>query len=61
MVTHRRRGRTLALADCLIAAAAVGIDATLATGNPKDVPDEGAHRGALAGRRVSVRRRRGTR
>jgi predicted nucleic acid-binding protein len=41
MVTHRRRGRTLALADCLIAAAAVGIDATLATGNPKDFPMKG--------------------
>jgi predicted nucleic acid-binding protein len=41
MDTHRRRGRTLALADCLIAAAAVGIGATLATGNPKDFPMKG--------------------
>jgi predicted nucleic acid-binding protein len=32
------RGRTLAQADCLIAAAAVGIGARLATGNPKDFP-----------------------
>lgn len=30
------RGRTVAQADCLIAAAAVGVDARLATGNPKD-------------------------
>ena len=32
------RGRTLAQADCLIAAAAVGAGAGLATGNPKDFP-----------------------
>lgn len=32
------RGITLHQADCLIAAAAVGIGATLATGNPKDFP-----------------------
>jgi predicted nucleic acid-binding protein len=32
------RGRTLAQADCLIAAAAVGIGARLATGNPRDFP-----------------------
>jgi predicted nucleic acid-binding protein len=32
------RGRTLAQADCLIAAAAVGVGARLATGNPKDFP-----------------------
>jgi predicted nucleic acid-binding protein len=31
-------GVTLHQADCLIAAAAVGIGATLATGNPKDFP-----------------------
>ncbi len=31
-------GRTLSQADCLIAAAAVGIGARLATGNPKDFP-----------------------
>jgi predicted nucleic acid-binding protein len=35
---NRRRGRTLTLADCLIAAAAVGSGARLATGNPKDFP-----------------------
>jgi predicted nucleic acid-binding protein len=35
---HARRGRTLAQADCLVAAAALGISATLATGNPKDFP-----------------------
>jgi predicted nucleic acid-binding protein len=32
------RGVTLSQADCLIAAAAVGIRARLATGNPKDFP-----------------------
>ena len=32
------RGVTVHQADCLIAAAAVGIDAALATGNPKDFP-----------------------
>jgi predicted nucleic acid-binding protein len=33
-----RRGRTLAQADCLIAAAAVPLGGRLATGNPKDFP-----------------------
>jgi predicted nucleic acid-binding protein len=33
-----RKGITLAQADCLIAAAALGIDARVATGNPKDFP-----------------------
>jgi predicted nucleic acid-binding protein len=33
-------GVTLHQADCLIAAAAVGVGATLATGNPKDFPME---------------------
>lgn len=33
-----RRGVTLSQADCLIAAAAVGVGARLATGNPKDYP-----------------------
>jgi predicted nucleic acid-binding protein len=32
------RGKTLAQADCLIAAAAQGAGARLATGNPKDFP-----------------------
>ena len=32
------RGITLSQADCLIAAAAVGVDAQLATGNPRDFP-----------------------
>jgi len=36
--TYRQRGRTLSQADCLIAAAAVGIGARLVTGNPKDFP-----------------------
>ncbi|MEX0753581.1 MAG: type II toxin-antitoxin system VapC family toxin [Actinomycetota bacterium] len=36
--SYRKRGRTLAQADCLIAAAAVGRSARLATGNPKDFP-----------------------
>jgi hypothetical protein len=31
---------TLAQADCLVAAAAVGVGAVLATGNPKDFPME---------------------
>lgn len=33
-----RRGVTLHQADCLIAAAAVGVGASLATGNPSDFP-----------------------
>jgi predicted nucleic acid-binding protein len=36
-----RRGRTLAQSDCLIAAAAAGVDAILATGNPRDFPMRG--------------------
>lgn len=36
--TYAKHGRTLAQADCLVAAAAVGIGARLATGNPKDFP-----------------------
>ena len=32
------RGVTLSQADCLVAAAAVGVGAHLATGNPKDFP-----------------------
>jgi hypothetical protein len=39
--TYRARGRTLAQADALIAAAAMGIDARLATGNPKDFTMKG--------------------
>lgn len=35
------RGVALHQADCLIAAAAVGIGATLVTGNPKDFPMDG--------------------
>lgn len=35
------RGITLHQADCLIAAAAVAANATIATGNPKDFPMEG--------------------
>jgi predicted nucleic acid-binding protein len=34
----RRRGRTLAQADCLVAAAAYAIGGRLATGNPKNFP-----------------------
>lgn len=33
-----RRGKTLAQADCLVAAAALSIGGRLATGNPKDYP-----------------------
>jgi predicted nucleic acid-binding protein len=35
---YRGRGRTLSQADALIAAAAAGTNARLATGNPKDFP-----------------------
>lgn len=35
---YAARGITLSQADCLIAAAALGVAATLATGNPKDFP-----------------------
>jgi len=35
---YARRGITLSQADCLIAAAAVGVGARLATGNPKHFP-----------------------
>ncbi len=35
---HALKGLTLHQADCLIAAAAVGIDGRLATGNPDDFP-----------------------
>jgi predicted nucleic acid-binding protein len=37
---YRQRGKTLSQADCLIAAAAVGIGARIATGNPKDFPQD---------------------
>jgi predicted nucleic acid-binding protein len=33
-----RRGRTLAQADCLVAAAALALGGRLATGNPRDFP-----------------------
>jgi predicted nucleic acid-binding protein len=36
-----RRGLTLSQADCLIAAAAAGVEARLATGNPKHFPMPG--------------------
>lgn len=35
------RGVTLSQADCLVAAAAVGVGARLATGNPRDFPMRG--------------------
>lgn len=35
---HAARGITLGQGDCLIAAAAYGVGATIATGNPKDFP-----------------------
>jgi predicted nucleic acid-binding protein len=38
---YARHGTTLSQADCLIAAAAVGVGAPLATGNPKHFPMEG--------------------
>jgi predicted nucleic acid-binding protein len=38
---HAERGVTLSQADCLIASAAVGLGATLATGNPKHFPMDG--------------------
>ena len=34
-------GMTLSQADCLVAAAAIGVGARLATGNPKDFPMPG--------------------
>lgn len=37
---HAARGITLSQADCLIGAAALGVGARLATGNPKDFPIE---------------------
>jgi predicted nucleic acid-binding protein len=39
--THAARGVTLHQADCLIAAATVGIGAALVTGNPGDFPIDG--------------------
>lgn len=38
---HAERGVTLHQADCLIAAAAVGVGAVLGTGNPADFPMPG--------------------
>ena len=38
---HARRGVTLSQSDCLIAAAAHGLGARLATGNPKHFPMRG--------------------
>jgi hypothetical protein len=38
---YATRGVTLSQADCLIAAAAIGVGARLATGNPRDFPMEG--------------------
>jgi predicted nucleic acid-binding protein len=38
---HARKGMTLSQTDCLIAAAAIGIGARLATGNPKHFPMDG--------------------
>lgn len=35
---YARRGVTLSQGDCLIAAAAIGVNARLATGNPKHFP-----------------------
>jgi predicted nucleic acid-binding protein len=37
---HAARGITLSQADCLIGAAALGVGARLATGNPEDFPIE---------------------
>jgi predicted nucleic acid-binding protein len=39
--TLSRRGRTVSQSDALIAAAAAGVGARLATGNPKDFPMKG--------------------
>jgi predicted nucleic acid-binding protein len=38
--SYAERGITLSQADCLVAAAAAGIGARLATGNPRDFPME---------------------
>jgi predicted nucleic acid-binding protein len=40
---HGSRGVTLTQADCLVAAAAAGIGARLATGNPRDFPMPDLH------------------
>ena len=40
---YAEKGVTLSQADCLIAAAAVGADARLATGNPKHFPMPDVH------------------
>lgn len=37
----RRRGITVGTPDCLVAAAAVGVHAAIATGNPKHFPMDG--------------------
>jgi predicted nucleic acid-binding protein len=39
--TLAKRGRTISQSDALIAAAAVGVGARLATGNPRDFPMKG--------------------
>ena len=39
--TFAKRGKTLHQADCLIAAAAIGVGGRLATGNPKGFPMPG--------------------
>lgn len=36
--THARHGVTISQPDALVAAAAIGVNARLATGNPKDFP-----------------------
>lgn len=40
---HARRGRTLPQPDCLIAAATIGVDGRLATGNRRDFPMRELH------------------
>ena len=40
---YGQRGRTLAQPDCLVAAAALGVGARLATGNPRDFPMREIH------------------
>ena len=39
--TFARRGKTISQSDVLVAAAAIGVNARLATGNPKDFPMRG--------------------
>ena len=57
--SYANRGVTLHQADCLVAAAAAGVGAALATANVEDFPHERNRRSALADRSVSSPKRTG--